>query len=983
VFCVALRKITPFIAPVWLTIALLFIPSQVLAEERVDSANPYERAAAELKAALSTIETKLSNASAEKDPDQDADLKWQVSRFLMLYKQLADNADKHQIPPPNLDRLKAICSALDSKVLPHDLYDSINRLEKEKLRTDQEFELAEYLRKRQAMRIKAGLLLKMISASVDILVYMPAGVGAGMAGSLGSKMAGVISGINDFVMNKVIDADPNARSPFSVDLQNQKLREYYRDNRKDIDRQVGDWVSQHYFDNGKLKTLQDYADLLKKNSDARAAYVRVLHRTIMEALAKRKEFLKDLGGKQQREIDRLKKDPRYLNAKDYLGKYKAICRRLLALKPWKPKGKPPAQPQAGVIEFSQKEYVASENAGAVKVQVVRKGDISGALWVQAETTPGSAKIWEDYGPAPARLDWAGGQGGAREFTVHLRNDDIAEPREYILLKLKAPPGVKLGAIKTAKLWIEDDDKKDETQPPPQTGGPGCRSLKIRPARLTAKPGQKVDFRQSLVVTAVMEDLREIEVTRDPATKWQPVPTYTAPATSSFNIRVPIKAEYKGCRASAQLDIEYPFWSPPMSSPDQIGANALPAPLDAEKWYAMCRKSDGVVVYGKQLDVIRHIKMAGPFVGPRTARHWIDTNCPRWRCTVSGACAKEPESAPTGAKQWFVMCNLVQGRTEFANDDKTWPGKYSRMAGPYRSMVDAQDWLAANCPDKRCDSRGRCSSAPAYGGQWQVVCSRNNGEVYLTKEYNSARNWIWQERLRSRSDAEIWAQKHCPSWRCDRNGRCLKGPAPPSAGQTSTSDVLNLFDSRRQQRDQEVGSRSSTLTVETGRPGFTMEDSERDVQDNIDKITGWVKDKGDKPDKPDTPDTPHKPDEGTKPDGGDKPDKPDGGAPPPAGGGGSDTCKTNKCWYQIRATATWLDEKKRHCQRIWYFQQRMGPDYRDRLKHYDQVRKNWMKTLPNPKWTMYNIGHMEELSHQRDQFKNLPPPQQKCGSAPIP
>lgn len=825
------------------------LPVQAAPPYSTSSSDPYERAAAELQDALAVIENKLKNASATKDPDKDSELQRQVNRYVILHKQLSKNADKHRIQPPNLVRLKAICAGLESKVLPKDLFDELDGLQREQKRTIKEYKLAEYLRDRQAKRIKAGLLLKMIKASVDILVYAPVGIGAGTLGTVGGKVAGVVSGINDFIMNKVIDSDPNPRSPFSLRIQNEHLLRFYRDNREDIDRRMAAWVRWRYYDSGKIKNDKEYADLVKSDSDARSAYVTALHRIIMEALVKRKELLVDLAKKQQAEIDRLKKDSRYLNAKPYLEKYRAICGLILGLQPWKPTGKPPKKPppksSAGVIEFSQSEYSTMENSGQVKVQVVRKDGSHGPLWVMAETAPDSAKAWDDYSPAPVRLDWADGDASLKEFTIYLRDDEVHESKEQLTLKLKASPGVKLGAKSTARLFIIDDDKQggQKSEPPKPLV---CRQLTITPQKVTGKPGQRMDFASLFKVTALMSDKSERRVTRDPGLTWLPGPSVNFPRKSKFNRRVKVEAHYMGCKASARIDVEYPAWSEAMSDEDDIGARAQKPPLDLNHWHALCDKKDGSVAFAKNYSAARHHIMKSGFIGPRNAKKWINDNCPSWKCDPGrgncvakprrapgagkgyyalcrkkdgqvvvgknynaarhhimggpfltkgdarqfveskcprwlcddrGACAKAPKKARAG-KGYYVVCNLSQGRVEFRKRPK--PGVTKAMAGPFGKHSGALEWAKANCPSGRCDQRGRCSNAPASGGQWNVICSRKNGQAYITKDYNPARNHIWKQRLRSQSDAELWLKQHCPSGRCNRDGRCLsRAPVSPS------------------------------------------------------------------------------------------------------------------------------------------------------------------------------------------------------------
>lgn len=146
----------------------------------------------------------------------------------------------------------------------------------------------------------------------------------------------------------------------------------------------------------------------------------------------------------------------------------------------------------------------------------------------------------------------------------------------------------------------------------------------------------------------------------------------------------------------------PSWTPPLSRGDQIGARGQPVAPDAYRWYVMCNRTNGTVVFGKEWDPSRHVILAGPFEGPRTAQNWIGQNCPSARCTQMGACA----GAPASGGSWYVLCNQDDGNVVMSKNVD--PFRQIVWQSGFRGEWDARQWIAANCPSARCDRNGRCA-----------------------------------------------------------------------------------------------------------------------------------------------------------------------------------------------------------------------------------------------------------------------------------
>jgi len=219
----------------------------------------------------------------------------------------------------------------------------------------------------------------------------------------------------------------------------------------------------------------------------------------------------------------------------------------------------------------------------------------------------------------------------------------------------------------------------------------------------------------------------------------------------------------------------PSWSPPLSHGDQIGARAQPAGPADYRWYVMCDRANGTVVFGKDWDPARHVILAGPLEGPRTAQHWIAQNCPAAHCNARGACTAGAPSTAAAGSGWYVMCNRHDGSVVYGRNPDV--ARQSVMAGPLPGPQDATGWIAANCPSARCTQTGACATVPGIGGSWYVLCNRDDGNVVMSKNVDPSRQIVWQGNLRGEWDARQWISMNCPAARCDRNGRCTQQAAP--------------------------------------------------------------------------------------------------------------------------------------------------------------------------------------------------------------
>ncbi len=94
---------------------------------------------------------------------------------------------------------------------------------------------------------------------------------------------------------------------------------------------------------------------------------------------------------------------------------------------------------AGILMFGREGYMARENAGTVRVNVVRVGGSQGTVSVDYATGDGSAKGGMDYAPTTGRLQFAPGQTN-QSFTVPVLPDALAECNETFQVLLFNPAG---------------------------------------------------------------------------------------------------------------------------------------------------------------------------------------------------------------------------------------------------------------------------------------------------------------------------------------------------------------------------------------------------------------------------------------------------------------------------------------------------------------------------------------------------------------
>ena len=122
------------------------------------------------------------------------------------------------------------------------------------------------------------------------------------------------------------------------------------------------------------------------------------------------------------------------------------------------------------LQFSTQDYVVDENAGSIKIDVRRLGDLSGVTTVDYATVDGTASARTDYTAAFGTLRFDPGDS-LKSFTVLITNDNLVEGFESLTLLLSNPTGAIFnsspmeGPPNTSLVEIRDDDFGSPTSNP--------------------------------------------------------------------------------------------------------------------------------------------------------------------------------------------------------------------------------------------------------------------------------------------------------------------------------------------------------------------------------------------------------------------------------------------------------------------------------------------------------------------------------------
>jgi hypothetical protein len=289
-----------------------------------------------------------------------------------------------------------------------------------------------------------------------------------------------------------------------------------------------------------------------------------------------------------------------------------------------------------------------------------------------------------------------------------------------------------------------------------------RSLFLDPPRTTIKVGEEVRFTASLITKdRNVTELAPGEVTWNPG----PLNVFRGRTAGVFTVT----GSARGVSGWATVTVEEEertAWERPISHAGELTKRAMPPPRDAFTWYALCVKGTGDVVYGEDTNPVKFKILGGPFQGPRDAAFWIGKRYPSWRC-----------DSPAGLMgEWNVFCDRQRLSVVIGKNSAFEATRYWIMQSGFTGEKDARAWTVKNCPTWMCSEGGGCAMAPRSGGDWAVVCAKAHGGIGLTRQPDPVTHWIFASGLLGEKDARMWVNLKCPSWRCDRDGRCLPGMA---------------------------------------------------------------------------------------------------------------------------------------------------------------------------------------------------------------
>jgi hypothetical protein len=120
-------------------------------------------------------------------------------------------------------------------------------------------------------------------------------------------------------------------------------------------------------------------------------------------------------------------------------------------------------PAGSTIQFSQGDYGAQEDLGAMTLTVTRTGDTSGSASVDYATKDNQAQQKSDYEVAAGTLNFAPGET-TKTLTILLNEDSCLEGAEGFSVVLNNPNGAALGQTTTATVTIVDDSVEPFVNP---------------------------------------------------------------------------------------------------------------------------------------------------------------------------------------------------------------------------------------------------------------------------------------------------------------------------------------------------------------------------------------------------------------------------------------------------------------------------------------------------------------------------------------
>lgn len=121
-----------------------------------------------------------------------------------------------------------------------------------------------------------------------------------------------------------------------------------------------------------------------------------------------------------------------------------------------------------------------------------------------------------------------------------------------------------------------------------------------------------------------------------------------------------------------------------------------------------------------------------------------------------------EPAAPGDYTWYAFCDPRTGEVSYGQKQTT--GR-SVLGGPFAGPRTVFDWIAKSCPTWRCDAGGACRTALGGGGEWKVLCGRQDGTVSVGTAGDVQKYMVLREGFLGEPEARAWVNLVYPGWRC--------------------------------------------------------------------------------------------------------------------------------------------------------------------------------------------------------------------------
>jgi hypothetical protein len=140
------------------------------------------------------------------------------------------------------------------------------------------------------------------------------------------------------------------------------------------------------------------------------------------------------------------------------------------------------------------------------------------------------------------------------------------------------------------------------------------------------------------------------------------------------------------------------------------------------WKVVCKKGVGEIYLSNShsSQLADYFIMKDYFLTYNEAYFWVESNCPRWRCDLNGACA----IGPVYGGKWRAMCHQ---NTKLISITDAHPASYPEYITLQQGLLsydDARLWVNQNYPSWSCESYGNTRTEAECIEIYCPGCSRS-------------------------------------------------------------------------------------------------------------------------------------------------------------------------------------------------------------------------------------------------------------------